>query len=244
VEKLTADHFLETGEYEKKHPELKGEERFTSPASSLPLHELKMLKEYIHGVNLQNLGKTLPHRKKQMMLLKFFKHKKNQRVEVYSRNKEEVIHTIAKVQSIGRDFVMLTTLFTRIWIPYHAIHSAKTPFGIPDLPNGHQHITYDQELRRKLLTNFGEIVSGKETLKQQFYEESLETNLKSWCGVRLTLQSNSLSGKVKLITSSKGKLRVKANSEKEVPLNEVSYIKQNRFTSFLMEGILKLFRGK
>ena len=58
------------GRYENQHPELKQEDRYTSPASSLPLYELKMLQEYIHGVNLQNLGSYLPHHKKQIMLLK------------------------------------------------------------------------------------------------------------------------------------------------------------------------------
>ena len=132
-------------------------------------NQLKMLQEYIHGVNLQNLGNHLPHYKKQLMLVKFFKLKKNQVVEVFSRDGEEVIKTVGKVNIAGRNFVMIKTLFTRIWIPYHAIHSAKTPFGIPDLPSGHQHVIYDVELRRRILTNFGETVSGKEILKQQFF---------------------------------------------------------------------------
>ena len=41
-------------------------------------------------------------------------------------------------------------------------HSAKSPFGLPDLPGTHQHVAVDKELRRNLLTNFGETVSGKE----------------------------------------------------------------------------------
>ena len=69
---------------------------------------------------------------------------------------------------------MLKTLFTRFGFPI-AIHSAKSPFGIPDVPGTHQHMIVDEELRRKLLTNFGDTVSGKEILKQQFFEELLET---------------------------------------------------------------------
>ena len=173
--------------FENKYPELTKEEKYTSPASSLPLHELKMLQEYIHGANLQNLGSTLPNHKKQMILLKFFKSKRNQLVEVYSRNGEEVIHSVGKVHTVGRNFVMLKTLFTRIWIPFTSIHSAKSPFGLPDLPGTHQHVAVDEELRRKLLTNFGETVAGKEELKQKFYEASLETNLKTWKGTKLTI---------------------------------------------------------
>ena len=105
------------GMYENEYPELKKDGGYTSPASSLPLHELKMLQEYIHGANLQNLGAILPNSKKQLILIKFFKMRKNQLVEVYSRNGEEVIHTIGKVNTGGRNFVMLKTLFTRIWIP-------------------------------------------------------------------------------------------------------------------------------
>ena len=62
-----------------------------------------------------------------MILIKFFKSKKNQLVEVYSRNGEEVIHTIGKVSVVGKNFVMLRTLFKRFWIPFYVIHSTKSP---------------------------------------------------------------------------------------------------------------------
>jgi hypothetical protein len=220
--------------FENKHPELKQEDRFTSPPSSLPLHELKMLQEYIHGVNLQNLGNHLPHHKKQMMLLKFFKHKKNQLVEVFSRNGTEVIRTVGKVNVVGRNFVMIKTLFTRIWIPYHAIHSAKTPFGIPDLPSGHQHITYDKELRRKLLNHFGDTVSSKEILKQQFFEELLDTNLKTFRGTRMAIYADKLfKGKViKVLT---GKIYIEGKEKQEISIHKINYMKQGRFISFFQQ---------
>ncbi|WP_045522177.1 hypothetical protein [Neobacillus niacini] len=225
------ENVRENEKYENQYPELKKEDRFTSPASSLPLYELKMLQEYIHGENLQNLGKHLPHYKKQMMLLKFFKYKKNQKVEVYSRNGDEVIHTLGKVNIVGRNFVMIRTLFTRIWIPYHAIHSAKTPFGTPDLPSGHQHVIYDEELRRKLLTNFGVTVSGKEILKQQFYEELLDTNLKSWKGTRFTIYADRLM-QGKLVNVLKEKICIKSKQKQEISINKINYMKQGRFISF------------
>lgn len=229
--------------YEDKHPELKKEDGFTSPASSLPLYELKMLQEYIHGANLKNLGSSLPHYKNQMMLLKFFKHKKNQVVEVYSRNGEEVIHTFGKVNTIGRDFVMLKTLYRRIWIPYHAIHSAKTPIGTPDLPSSHQHVVYDEELKRKLLNNFGEYVAGKEVLKQQFFEESLVTNLKSWQGTILNIYV-AQKYKGKLFEVMKEKLYLKQRHKKEIAIGNINYISQGRFFSFFTRWTRRLFQTK
>lgn len=229
----------ENKSYEKQHPELKQEDRFTSPASSLPLYELKMLQEYIHGVNLQNLGNHLPHYKKQLMLVKFFKLKKNQVVEVFSRDGEEVIKTVGKVNIAGRNFVMIKTLFTRIWIPYHAIHSAKTPFGIPDLPSGHQHVIYDVELRRRILTNFGETVSGKEILKQQFFEESLNTHLALWIGTRVAIYAGKTS-KGKLTRILKDSIQL---NDKKISINHINYVKQGRFISYFQRLIANVEKG-
>jgi len=220
--------------YENEYPELRKEDRYTSPASSKPLHELKMLQEYIHSVNLQNLGTTLPHYKQQMILLKFFKSKKNQLVEIYSRHNDEVIHTVGKVSVVGRDFVLLRTLLTRIWIPFRAIHSAKTPFGLPDMPSTHQNVIIDEELRRKLLTNFAVTVAEKQTLRQQFFEELLLTNLKSWIGTKLTIYEDSIfNGKLRSVTKEKIVFR-----EKEISLSKITYMKQARVLSFFQ----KLFK--
>ena len=228
--------------YENEYPELKKDGAYTSPASSLPLHELKMLQEYIHGANLQNLGAILPNSKKQLILIKFFKMRKNQLVEVYSRNGEEVIHTIGKVNTVGRDFVMLKTLFTRIWIPYATIHSAKSPFGVPDVPSVHQHIVFDVELRNKLLVNFGEVVSRKEELRQQFYEELLETNLNSWKRTNLTIYADKVyKGQVNEVLM--GKVLLKNEPQNEIPIINIKYIKQTKFISFLQRIYSKWFKG-
>lgn len=226
--------------YEKNHPELKKDEGYTSPASTLPLHELKILQEYIHNVNLQSLGNTLPSYKKQLTLLKFFKSKKNQIVEVYSRNGDEVIHTVGKVNIVGRNFVVVKTLFTRIWIPFASIHSTKSPFGLPDIPTTHQHIVFDEELRRKLLTNFGAVVSGKEALRQQFFEELLETNLKNWKGTKLTIYAGKVSsGKVRDVHS--GKLYLKKD-DIEIPIAQINYIKKARFIFSIQRLFIKWFK--
>ena len=230
-----------TESYDKNNPELKKEDRYTSPASSLPLHELKMLQEYIHSVNLQNLGTLRPSYKQQMILIKFFKSKKNQLVEVYSRNGEEVVHTIGKVSVVGKNFVMLRTLFKRFWIPFSVIHSTKSPFGIPDVPGTHQHTVIDEELRRKLLTNFGVTVAGKEALKQQFYEELLETNLKSWKGTKLRIFSGQeIVGKVQAIHSGK----IFLNDNRSIPINKINFIQQSRFVSFFEMLFSKWFTKK
>ncbi|RLL43851.1 hypothetical protein D8M04_13155 [Oceanobacillus piezotolerans] len=235
---------LDTGMmYENKFPELKKEERYTSPASSLPLHELKMLQNYIHGANLQNLSATLPNNKKQLILINFFRAKRNQLVEVYSRNGEEVIHTRGKVNVIGRNFVMLKTLFTRTWIPYQAIHSAKTPFNTPDVPDTHQHVAIDEELRRKLLTNFGETVAGKETLRQKFYEESLETNLKTWKGTKLTIHADQ-EVTAKLLKVTRKNIYIKNQKEKALKISTINYIKQWRFLSFFQRFFHSLAKNK
>lgn len=220
----------------QSHPELQKEGKYTSPPSGLPLYELKMLQEFIHNANLQNLGTTLPSSKQQMILLKFFKSKRNQLVEVHSRAGDETIHTIGKVAVIGRDFVMLKTLFLRFWIPFHTITSAKSPFGIPDVSATHQHVAYDQELRNKLLTNFGSVVAEKEILRQQFYEELLETNLKSWKGTKITFYVNSImNGKV--LDVHKGKVFL--NNGKDVLISKINYLKQTRFVSFWQQLFTK-----
>ena len=230
-----------TESYDKNNPELKKDDRYTSPASSLPLHELKMLQEYIHNTNLQNLSTLRPNYRQQMILIKFFKSKKNQLVEVYSRNGEEVIHTIGKVSVVGKNFVMLRTLFKRFWIPFSVIHSTKSPFGIPDVPGTHQHNVIDEELRRKLLTNFGVTVAGKEALKQQFFEELLETNLKSWKGTKLKIFSNQvIVGKIRDIHS--GKVVLKDN--RSIPINKINFIQQLRFVSFFEKLFSKWFTKK
>nr|WP_106778839.1 hypothetical protein [Lysinibacillus timonensis] len=227
--------------FEKTHPELEKEGNYTSPPSSLPLHELKMLQEYIHNTNLQNLGTILPNNKQQMMLLKFFKSKKNQLVEIHSKNGEEMIRTIGKVAAIGRNFVMLKTLFTRYWIPYSVITSAKSPFGLPDISGTHQHVVFDQELRRKLLTNFGAVVAEKETLRQQFFEELLETNLKSWKGTKITIYTNNIiNAKVRDIRNG----RIVLNSNNEVLITKVNYIMQTRFVSFWQRLFSKWLTNK
>jgi len=158
-------------------------EKFTSPPSATTLEENKVLTEYMEQVNLQKLANSMPHQKHPLFLKKFFKMKRNQQVIVYVKKSESVTEVMGRVSSVGRDFVMLNNLTDRIWIPYHMIESANIPSGVPNFTNSHQFFLYDNELKKKLMTNFGDTVSKRDLLKQQFYEETLKTNLNSWSGL-------------------------------------------------------------
>ena len=107
------------------------------------------------------------------MLKQFFKTKRNQQVVVSSVIKDVTVTTEGKVATIGRDFVMVTDLKKRIWIPYTAIESATIPFGHPTYSDSQQHFIYDNQLQQKLVLQFGETVAKREELIRQFFEESL-----------------------------------------------------------------------
>ncbi|MBP1155882.1 MULTISPECIES: hypothetical protein [unclassified Paenibacillus] len=205
------------------------EEKYTSPASPLPDYELKMLQKYIHDVNLQKLSESLPRQKKNLMLIKFFKHKRNQRVEIVSSIGAHKQHTLGKVANIGRDFVVLTTLWNRIWIPYRSIQSSNIPAGLPDVSNTHQHVVFDEQLRRRLLTQFGKTVGGHDILKQQFYEDSLQTSLQSWKGASVTVTANETMHSGKIVYAASGTLSLQnAKNRFDVNLRDVDYIKLRR----------------
>jgi len=153
---------------------------FTSPTSASTTEETRLMMEYIDRANLFNISNRDEKRGKFLKLRKFFKSKRNQQVEVYAKCGEESMYKVGKVSTIGRDFVMLTNLKERMWIPYSVIESANIPYGIPNYSNTHQHFLYDNHLRYKLVYQFGETVSKRDLLKQQFFEESLQTNLEEW----------------------------------------------------------------
>lgn len=221
---------------------LKDKEGFTSPASSRPSYELKMLQQYIHGVNLQQLSEHLPDRKKQIMLIKFLKHKRNQQVEIFYKVGEEIQGALGKVNSVGRDFVILTTLGERIWIPYDNIESAQTPFGVPEVSSTHQHIVFDDNLRQKLLTDFGKTVAGQDALKQQFFEETFETNLRTWKGTRVTVVTRDKAVIGKIVESKSGQVTLDrglmAFGQKTVlTMTEIQYIRSVRAMQFVMNAV-------
>ena len=139
---------------------------------------------------------------------------------------------------VGKNFVILRTLFKQFWIPFSVIRSTKSPFGIPDVPGTHQHTVVDEELRRKLLTNFGVTVAGREVLKQQFYEEWLETNLKSWKGTKLKIFTDQvIVGKIRNVHAGK----IVLTDNRTILIHTINYIEQYRFISFFEKLFSKWF---
>lgn len=178
------------------------------------------------------------------MLKKFFKMKRNQQVTIFSRNGDETIHTLGKVSAIGRDFVMVTNLKDRIWLPYHAIESANIPQGIPNFSNSHQSFIYDNDLKRKLVHNFGATVSKRDALIQQFYEESLGTNLRSWKNtwVEIRTDHETLFGKIE--DSDKQRLLLSLLNEKyEIEIKNVLSVHSIRFFSLVSMLGIKQFKS-
>ncbi|RFU61437.1 hypothetical protein [Peribacillus glennii] len=223
-EKLTdKTNFLKNDYYT-----LKQGSGYTSPPSSMPAHELKMLKEYIHGINLKQLGLSLPDRKKTMLLMRFLKGKRNQQVNVHAKVGDKVIDISGRVSVVGRDFVAVTTISERYWFPYSAIESASVPYGVPDMPNNHQQVVYDETLRRKLLTEFSTTVLKQDVLKRQFYEESLEIHLQSWKGTKVRVYTKDAEFKGKVKDTAAGGLTV-ANGKSQVNINlaEIQLIKRS-----------------
>ncbi|MDQ0230442.1 hypothetical protein J2S19_001698 [Metabacillus malikii] len=207
----------------------------TSPTSGTSTEETRLLMEYIDRANIFNISKRDEQRGKILKYRKFFKSKRNQQVEIYFKCGKEVIYKEGKVSTIGRDFVMLTNLRDRIWIKYDVITSANIPFGIPNYSNTHQHYLYDNQLRKKLLTQFGQIVSKRDILKQQFYEESLQTNLLAWEDTWLIIHTNEHDRKIgKLHQLEAGMVTLSVFNKREtVMLQDIYYIETIRFINIL-----------
>lgn len=215
----------------------KNDPAFTSPTSAVSAEETRVLTEYIHQKNLFKVTKQDETRRKFLMLKQFFKMKRNQQVVVSSFIKKAVpVTTEGKVATIGRDFVMLTDLRKRIWIPYTAIDSATIPFGFPTYSNSQQHFIYDNDLQQKLVLQFGDTVAKREELIRQFFEESLQTNLHSWKGVWVEVRTSQkvYFGRIKKTTKKELTLKF-FNKVEEIPLNELHYVSTVRWFSIWRE---------
>jgi hypothetical protein len=209
----------------------------TSPHSAMTSAELRMFMKYMDHKNLLAISEGAKEQKKSLILKEFFKSKRNQQVEILFFN-PELSKLEGKVSTIGRDFVMLTDLRKRIWIPYRVIHSATIPYGVPNYSNTHQHFIYDNDLRRKLLRNFGGTVHKRGALVQQFFEETLHTNLLSW---KMTMVKVVTSDRVyfgRIDRADKSDLRVKLFKRiQEIPVGEIQSVQTLRFLQFIGEFI-------
>lgn len=180
-------------------------DRFTSPPGATSLEENRIITEYMEQRNLHKVINSIPEIKKPILLKKFFKMKRNQQVIIYTNYIAEIMEVTGKVSAVGRDFVMLTNLKNRIWIPYTAIESANIPAGVPNYDNSHQYFIYDNDLKRKLTTDFGETVAKRNVLVQQFFEESLMTNLNNLAGiwVKVVTQGETYFGKISSVSENR-----------------------------------------
>lgn len=219
---------------------------FSSPTSAVSSEETRVLTEYIHQKNLFKVTKRDETRRKYLMLKQFFKMKRNQQVIVSSFIQKDVpVTTAGKVATIGRDFVMLTDLKKRIWIPYVAIDSATIPFGFPTYSNAQQHFIYDNELQQKLVLQFGNTVAKREELIRQFFEESLQTNLHSWKGIWVEVKTSQKTyyGKIKQTTKKELTLKI-FNKEENIQLNKLHYVSTARWFSIGRALLFKKGRNR
>jgi len=194
----------------------------SSPTSAVSSEETRILTEYMKQKNLLYITSQDEARRKPLILKQFFKMKRNQQVVISVFGEDGQLTIEGKVASIGRDFVMITDLQKRTWIPYTTIHSATIPFGFPTYSNTHQHFIYDNQLQQKLVLQFGETVIQKEALKQQFFEETLQTSLNSWRGlwVEVKTADNVVFGK--MVKTEKQELILRAfKKEVVIQLNEI-----------------------
>ncbi|MFA1818905.1 hypothetical protein ACDX78_01660 [Virgibacillus oceani] len=218
-------------------------EGLTSPISSVSLEETRILQEYMEQKNLFHTTSVDTNKRKVLTLRRFFQKKRNQQVIIYANIAGEITLYKGKVNAIGRDFVTITNLKDRIWIPYDHIDAANIPYGIPNYSNTHQHYLYDNDLRKKLLLNFGEVVSQKDALIQQFHFESLRTNLARWENTWVKVKlSNHETCYGKINNSSENTLRIKHfRKAHEIPLEQIEAIETIRlfqiFTRLVKIGL-------
>jgi hypothetical protein len=221
--------------------------QITSPPSATPLEENKIIAEYLEQKNLQTLANAVPEFKKTLILKKFFKMKRNQEVIVYIEHQGTTKETSGKVNAIGRDFVILTNLKDRIWIPYKTILTANSPSGVPTYENAHQNFIYDNDLKRKLTTNFGETVAKRDVLIHQFFEESLRGNLERWKGVwvKAVTPEETVWGKIVSVTEESVLLQ-SVSSNRQIAFDDLSHLISARlFNRVLLMGknmLTSLFR--
>ncbi|WP_404458340.1 hypothetical protein [Oceanobacillus kapialis] len=194
--------------------------------------------------NIFHISQHNKKRGKLLRLRKFFKAKRNQQVEVYFSIGTDSHYKQGKVSTVGRDFVMLTNLKERVWIPYAVIESANIVYGIPTYSNTHQHYLYDNNLRTKLLRQFGETVSKRDNLKQQFFEETLQTNLNTWKDTWVQIWSDEHVKKIGKISSSEENLTITMLGKKEeIAFEEIKYIETIRWLSLFSYGF-KHYKNK
>ena len=216
---------------------------FSSPTSAVSAEETRILEEQITQTNLfKMIGHYEPHRKT-LVLKKFFKMKRHQEVVITPLFTEKEENTISgKVTAVGRDFVMLTSLKKRIWLPYAAIGSAEIPVGTPTYSNPHQNFIYDNQLRQKIILKFGETVAKRDALVQQFFEESLRTNLHTWQGTWVEVRTDGGRFTGRIMKTDKKHLHLKLlRNNHVIPLERIQSVTTIRIMTVWKEWIRAVF---
>ncbi|MCG7376336.1 hypothetical protein MH215_04980 [Paenibacillus sp. ACRSA] len=208
-----------------------GSSKFSSPASPLPAHELKILQEYIHHQNVQIIGEINPLRRKEIMLSNFFKSHKNQTVKLKVHSRNQFTEMMAKTEAVGRDFVILTTLLTKYWVPFRSIVTAEQPFDQVNVPHQqHQQVVYDEDLKQKILLKFGKTVSQKDFLKQQFFEQTLAGHIKSLMNDKLIVETSTARIRSRLLDINAQEILLKEKGGRSsVPWSDILWIEKQRF---------------
>lgn len=218
---------------------------FSSPTSNGPDEQTRVLTDYIGQKNLFKIAGIHEPIRKSLTLKKFFKSKRNQQVVIASRGEmDDCLETEGKVAAIGRDFVMLTNLQKRIWIPFTYIETANIPFGFPSYSNTHQHHLYDNHLQKRLTLRFGETVNEREALVQQFFEESFRTNFLSWKGTRVEVISREETVSGKIVNTTKSELELTSfGTVRKIPLENIRFVSTFSFVSYLKKELRTLLRS-
>lgn len=218
------------------------DETLSSPTSAVSQEETRILREHMSQQNMFKLIDIYEPHRKALTLKKFFKMKRNQQVVISPIDAKDT--TIdGKVTAIGRDFVMITNLQKRIWLPYTAIESVTIPFGVPTYSNSHQHHIYDNQLQRKIVLKFGETIHKKDALVQQFFEETLRTNLNSWRGTWVEVKTAKQSFFGKIRKTDRHVLFLKLlKVENEIPLNDIQSATTVRLFSLWRRIIASVFK--
>lgn len=208
-----------------------GPSKFSSPASPLPSHELKILQEFIHHQNVQIIGEINPSRRKEIMLSNFFKSHRNQTVKIRIQCREQWKEILAKTDAVGRDFVILTTLLTKYWIPFRTIDTAEQPYDQVNIPHQqHQQVVYDEELKQKILLQFGKTVSQKDFLKQQFFEQTLVGHMRSFIKNKVIVETQRSRTRGKLMDVNEHEIQLKdTESCSSIEWKDMLWIEKQRF---------------
>ncbi|OZM57122.1 hypothetical protein CIB95_06535 [Lottiidibacillus patelloidae] len=223
-----------------------GNDQLTSPHSAMSDEELRVFLPYMHSQNAFLVTKQIPERKKNLMLRLFLRSKRNQIADIkiaksplIDRGTEQVYQ--GRISAVGRDFVLLTTLQKKYWIPYTSVKSANIPTGIPDYSNSYQQVIYDNKLKQKLLKGFANTVLKRDELIQQFYEESLQTNLEKWIGtsVSITTVENILTfGKIFAVKGNSVELS-RIGLKSTIPLSSILMLETVSPMTILLSFIIK-----